>query len=216
MTVHDRLDPTDRERCALAACDLLSPAEAADFARHAEECALCRDEAAGLRAAAGELAATATAIDPPEGVWQRVAARLHRDERPAIQTWKRWAADAGGASGASGAAGAAADMLFRAASESDWEPTGATGVEARRLFVDPDADRVTMMVRMAAGTSWPAHIHAGPEECYVLAGDLRVGELHMHAGDFQRAEAGSRHGVQSTEGGCTLLLVSSLRDTLVA
>jgi len=73
-----------------------------------------------------------------------------------------------------------------------------------------------MMVRMAAGTSWPAHIHAGPEECYVLAGDLRVGELHMHAGDFQRAEAGSRHGVQSTEGGCTLLLVSSLHDTLVA
>ena len=210
MTVHDRLDPQARELCALAACDLLLPAEAAEFARHSAECALCRDEVASLRAAAGELAATVTDVDPPERVWQRVAARVRGEPTPAIQTWKRWTADA------SGAAGASADLLFRGASERDWEPTGAPGVEARRLFVDPAADRVTMMVRMAAGTSWPAHLHAGPEECYVIEGDLRVGDLHMHAGDYQRAEAGSRHGVQSTEGGCTLLLVSSLHDTLVA
>ena len=215
MTVHDRLDEQARELCALAACDLLPPNEAADFARHAAECALCRDETASLRAATGELAAAGPAIDPPERVWQRVAQRVRGEPTPAIQTWKRWTADALGAGGAAGAAAVPADMLFRGASERDWEPTGAPGVEARRLFVDPAADRVTMMVRMAAGTSWPAHVHAGPEECYVLAGDLRVDELHMHAGDYQRAEAGSRHGVQSTEGGCTLLLVSSLHDTLV-
>jgi len=207
MTVHDRLDQEARERCALAACDLLPPAEAAAFARHAAECALCRDEAASLAAAAGELSAAVTGEDPPERLWQTIAARVRSEGRPAIQAWKRWKPDASGAS---------VGLLFRGADERDWEPTGAPGVEARRLFVDPAGDRVTMMVRMAAGASYPGHVHAGPEECYVLEGDLLVGELHMHAGDYQRAEAGSRHGVQSTDGGCTLLLVSSLHDTLTA
>jgi len=38
----------------------------------------------------------------------------------------------------------------------------------------------------------------------------------MRAGDYQRAETGSTHPVQSTRGGCLLLLTSSLRDELVA
>ena len=76
---------------------------------------------------------------------------------------------------------------------------------------------VTMLIRMAPGTAYPAHRHGGAEECYVLEGDLHVGDdIVMHAGDYQRAEAGSTHPVQSTRGGCLLLLTSSLRDELVA
>jgi hypothetical protein len=37
----------------------------------------------------------------------------------------------------------------------------------------------------------------------------------MRAGDFQRAEAGSVHPVQSTDGGCLLLITSSLDDELL-
>ena len=65
---------------------------------------------------------------------------------------------------------------------------------------------------MAPGTSYPGHRHAGVEECYVLEGDLRVGDLVMRAGDYQRAAIGSVHGVQSTEGGCLLLVLMSDRD----
>jgi hypothetical protein len=36
----------------------------------------------------------------------------------------------------------------------------------------------------------------------------------MKSGDYQRAEKGTLHEVQSTEGGCLLLLVSSQHDEL--
>ena len=46
----------------------------------------------------------------------------------------------------------------------------------------------------------------------MLEGDLHIGEDVMHPGDYQFAPAGSRHGVQSTEHGCLLLITSSLND----
>jgi anti-sigma factor ChrR (cupin superfamily) len=102
------------------------------------------------------------------------------------------------------------------ADDGGWEPTATPGVEARQLFLDTAARRVTMMVRMAAGSSYPAHRHGGAEECFVVSGDLRTGDVHMHAGDWQRADKGSRHPDQTTDGGCVLLLISSLDDTLDA
>jgi quercetin dioxygenase-like cupin family protein len=69
-----------------------------------------------------------------------------------------------------------------------------------------------MLVRMAPGTSFPAHVHNGPEECFVLQGDLTIGPATMATGDYQYAPPGSSHPVQSTRGGCVLLLTSSLSD----
>ena len=74
---------------------------------------------------------------------------------------------------------------------------------------------MTMLVRMEAGSSYPQHIHDGPEECYVLQGDLRVGDEVLGRGDYQRAAPGSRHGIQSTENGCLLFIVSSLTDEII-
>jgi quercetin dioxygenase-like cupin family protein len=72
-----------------------------------------------------------------------------------------------------------------------------------------------MLVRMEPGSSYPGHVHGGPEECYVISGDLRVGDsLHMRAGDYQRVAAGMTHPVQSTDEGCLLLITSSLHDEL--
>jgi quercetin dioxygenase-like cupin family protein len=71
-----------------------------------------------------------------------------------------------------------------------------------------------MLVRMAPGSEYPGHRHAGAEECYVLQGDIWVGDVHMRRGDYQRAPAGSRHPVQTTDEGCVLLLVSSLSDEI--
>jgi quercetin dioxygenase-like cupin family protein len=106
-------------------------------------------------------------------------------------------------------------FTFLAAGEGRFEPTSMPGVEARRLSIDAERDRVTMLVRMAPGTSWPAHVHGGPEECLVISGDLRIGALHMRGGDFQRAEPGSTHVVQSTDEGCVLLITSSLHDEIL-
>jgi anti-sigma factor ChrR (cupin superfamily) len=68
---------------------------------------------------------------------------------------------------------------------------------------------------MDRGTSYPPHRHADVEECYVLQGDLRVAGRVLRAGDYQRADRDSVHGVQSTENGCLLLIVSSTDDELL-
>jgi anti-sigma factor ChrR (cupin superfamily) len=106
-------------------------------------------------------------------------------------------------------------MLFNKASEASWERTAVEGVAIRTLFVDPENNQFTALVRMEPGASYPRHVHGGPEQCFVLEGDLRVGDEVLHAGDYQRAPTGSCHGVQSTEQGCLLLITSSLTDQFV-
>ena len=101
------------------------------------------------------------------------------------------------------------------ADDGQWEHTGVEGVQVRRLFVDRPGNRMTAMFRMAAGSEYPEHAHDGPEECYVLQGDLHVGDdFVMHAGDYQRALPGSEHGRQWTKGGCLLLVTCSLSDEM--
>ena len=123
---------------------------------------------------------------------------------PREQIWKRWDTNDGEA------------LFTLRAGDGSWEETGVDGVQVRRLFVHRPNNRMTAMFRMAAGTNYPQHVHNGPEECYVLQGDLHVGdELVMRAGDYQRATPGSHHDDQWTEGGCLLLVTSALDDELV-
>jgi anti-sigma factor ChrR (cupin superfamily) len=176
-----------------------------------------RAEVEKLRPTVAALSQAAAPVAPPAGLYERVRARagLAVDQvmsseaavgARAAQPWKQWRAEKG-----------AHAFDYLAADSSAFTPTAMAGISVRKLYVDPAVDRVTMLVRMSAGSSYPRHRHAGAEECYVLAGDIRVGsELHMHAGDYQRAEAESVHPVQSTDGGCLLLITSSLHDELLA
>jgi len=120
------------------------------------------------------------------------------------QTWKDWPA---------GAAGPATTVVTAAATP--WEESGLAGIEVRRLFVDAAQERATMLMRMAPGSSYPAHRHGGAEDCYVLSGDLRHGDTVLRAGDYQYAAPGSEHEPQSTTAGCVLFVVSSLRDEIL-
>ncbi len=119
-----------------------------------------------------------------------------------VQVWRDWKGDQ-----------ADGPLFTLRSEEGDWEETGVDGIQVRRLFVDEQRNRMTAMFRMAPGAAYVPHVHDEPEECYVLEGDLHVGdELVMHAGDYQRATAGSLHPVQYTKGGCLLLVTSSLHD----
>jgi len=145
-------------------------------------------------------------LAPPAELKQRILSLAGQPEaaQPAVQLWKNW-----------GTESVPADMVIRRRQEGDWEATGVDGVQAKRLFADGERGYVSMLVRMAAGSAYPSHRHAGYEECYVLQGDLRVGETVLSAGDYQRAAGGSVHVVQSTEQGCLLFIVSSQHDELL-
>jgi len=222
MEPHEFLDDDLRNDAALFVLDSFKEDEARVYRLHLPQCDVCRREVESLARTAGHLALIGPVKTPPADLFARVLARVRRTEAsrqpdapksqvkpesPGTQIWKSWAPDSGAA---------VPEFTFLTGDHgSAFEPTAIAGIEARKLYVDAENDRVTMIVRMEPGTSYPPHVHAAVEECYVLSGDLAVGVQQMRAGDYQRAEAGSRHERQSTTGGCTLLLVSSLHDELI-
>ncbi len=202
MRPHECLDEASREQVALYALGALEGSDAVEVEAHLALCSVCRREVDSLRFVVDALAVAGPTAEPPERLRHRLLARIRA--AGSVQTWKAWVPDT-----------VRQPLLVVKRDEGAWEPTGVAGVAVRRLFVDPEADRVTMLVRMAPGTSYPSHRHAGVEECYVLEGDLHSHDFEMRAGDYQRLEGGSVHGVQATREGCLLFIVSSLHDDLL-
>lgn len=228
MTAHEFLDDDLRDQAAHHALGTLPEPEARVYRLHLLDCATCRGEADALIQLARELVLLAPRAVPPSGLFDRVLKKVRSEERTSagegrgirtsndaasasedqehaqIQVWRNWAA--------AGATPTSRGLTYVPGASDEWQATAVAGIEMRRLFVDPATKRVTLLARMAAGTAYPAHEHVGPEECFVLQGDLRVGNVHMREGDYQHAETGSRHGLQSTDEGCLLLIVSSTED----
>jgi anti-sigma factor ChrR (cupin superfamily) len=59
---------------------------------------------------------------------------------------------------------------------------------------------------MQPGASIQGHHHASAEECLVLEGDLRIGDLHLKAGDYHVAAEGSIHPVLRSQGGAVMFV----------
>lgn len=212
-------------QAAVHALGALPAAEAAAFEdRLRRGHPVANAEYHSFRLVADRLVEAAPPVAPPAGLKARLMARIAADrpsgdrleaapapspaarpEAERTQVWRRWMSAPG------------ADGVFTLrAEETGWEKTDIEGIEVRNLFADRERNYVTMLVRMAAGTAYPTHRHAGVEECFVLEGDLRVPPgRHLHAGDYQRASGDSLHGVQSTDAGCLLFIISSTEDELV-
>jgi anti-sigma factor ChrR (cupin superfamily) len=211
-TGHGHSNDTMRETAALYALGALTSEERDTFEAHVAACEACAVEVRSFLevTASLERGVSGGGIQPSPKVrdelLRRVAEEKSRDGSE-TQVWKRWSEIPG--------AFIAPGLFTLRANEGTWEETAVPGVSVKPLFVDRERDYVTMLVRMAPGTSYPCHRHGGAEECYVLQGDLHVAGQVLHAGDYQRAEDTSEHGVQSTEAGCLLLITSSQHDELL-
>ena len=211
--MNDRaLDTHELELAALYALSALGPAETDEVERDFRDRPAFWSEVRSLRDAAAGLAETGPRAKPQRDLWPAIRAGLQPQPASSSagatavppQVWKRWRG------------GPVPPSWILTAGESAFEPTDIAGITVRRLFVDESADRVTMLIRMEAGTAYPSHRHGGAEECYVVEGDLAIGDdVRMHAGDYQRMDRGSVHAVQFTRGGCLLLITSSQHDELV-
>jgi len=217
-----------RDSAALYVVGGLSADESTAYREHVEACATCAAElqlseldiARADEALALEALASADAPQPSPALRERLLDGLELSGREAgsvapgklDRSWRRW-----GAAMPTGAstAGFSAGMYAVSGDAGAWESTGIDGIEVKRLAADPVRRTATMLVRMAAGTSYPAHRHGGVEECFVLSGDLRVGERELKAGDFQVCQNASIHPVQSTREGCLLYISSSQDDELI-
>lgn len=199
-------DDAMQEMAALYALSALSTAEERTFSAHLDVCVPCRELVASLQdvSASLELCSTPPVAPPPE-LKERLLSKIaaEKEEAAKTQVWRTWKPSS-----------IATRLVTVRADEGKWQQTASPGVSVKPLWVDSERDYVTMLVRMAAGSSYPGHLHAGVEECLVLEGDLQVAGQELRSGDYQRAELGSEHGIQSTRDGCLLLIVSSQHDSL--
>jgi quercetin dioxygenase-like cupin family protein len=104
---------------------------------------------------------------------------------------------------------AAAQFFSVRSSEGRWQKV-MEGIETKLLRFDAERQTATLLMRFAAGVVYPGHQHSGPEECYVISGDVIIQGQHLHAGDFHYADAGSEHDpLTSVNGGEVLLVVAA-------
>lgn len=65
-----------------------------------------------------------------------------------------------------------------------WTATSFPGVEIVKLHSDAPEKGGTGLLKMAAGSVFPRHQHLGPEETYVLSGEVNFGVQTARAGDY--------------------------------
>jgi quercetin dioxygenase-like cupin family protein len=188
----DRHDSTHSELVCLYVLQALPPPDVASAAAQIDACADCRHEAEALRPVLQAFAAwPADVLRPPTPLWDRLARRLALD--------------------ADHASVAPAPPRSR---DPDWREV-APGISCKLLATDRARQRVSMLVRLAPGTDYPPHRHAGVEELHMLDGELIVDGQTFHPGDYRRAEPGALDHRVWSETGCTCVLVTSFHDVLL-
>ncbi|MEO8754249.1 MAG: cupin domain-containing protein [Casimicrobiaceae bacterium] len=75
-----------------------------------------------------------------------------------------------------------------------------------------DVDTQTYLLRLEPGAVVLPHVHDLDEECMVLEGEVRIGELVVRQGAYHLAPAGLAHDPISTETGALLFLRGAIPD----
>ncbi len=92
------------------------------------------------------------------------------------------------------------DLMTVKASEGEWI-TLMPGIEKKILSEDRKDQVQSYLLKMAPGTSMPAHEHLADEECFMLEGEVMFGGIHLRAGDYHFAPKGSTHEEAFTKTG---------------
>jgi Anti-sigma factor len=188
------MDDALSETLALYVFGLLEAGESAALDDHiAKGCQVCAGEVRAFQETAAALPQALESIQPPAHLRERVLASIQpppglEQPLPGIFVSKQ-----GGA----------------------WKPTPLRGVSSKTLYADPETGMVTSLLRMEPGASYPAHHHVGVEQCLVLEGTVRLGDIALESGDFEFATVGTNHGVVQTDTGCILLLVANPHDKIL-
>ena len=176
--------------CAYAA-QALAASEVAAAEAHIASCPDCQREVESLRPVMDRFVSWPTDIlRPPASLQERLALRIARETGkppvpPPVHQW----------------------------SEPGWEQV-APGIECKLLATDTERHRVSMLVRLASGASYPAHTHAGVEELHLLDGELWIDERKLSAGDYNYGAPGASDERIWSELGCTCILITSTKDVL--
>lgn len=178
------------EFVAAYALRTLPSSEIAYVESQIKACSACRSELDVLRRVVDSFGAWNTdVLRPPTSLWERVEQRISSDT--GVHTGSRtpeW-------------------------KDPEWEEV-APGISCKLLSTDAERNRVSMLVRLAPGATYPPHSHSGVEELYLLDGELWIDDRKLNPGDYARAEPGTADSRVWSETGCTCVLLTSTRDVL--
>lgn len=107
-----------------------------------------------------------------------------------------------------------ADFLTIHTDEGEWVRI-APLVEMKMLYRSKTNKSKSYLLRLQPGGSLPSHGHPADEECMVLEGEVRLGNVVAHAGDYHLAPKGLAHGIISTTTGTLLFLRSGVKEHTV-
>lgn len=176
--------------CAYAAKAL--PANEVGAAEaHIASCRQCQLELESLRPAVDQLVSWPTdVLRPAASLQERLALRIAEEtgKEPVMPPARRWR-------------------------EPEWEQV-APGIECKLLATDAEQHRVSMLVRLAPGASYPPHTHAGIEELHLLDGELWIDDRKLFPGDYNYRVPGTADERVWSETGCTCVLITSTKDVL--
>jgi ChrR Cupin-like domain len=105
----------------------------------------------------------------------------------------------------------APNMFAIRSEELQWKPHRMEGVEVAVLFLDEVNRMRSLIVKAAAGVTYPLHQHEGIEEIYMLEGELVINEEVYLAGDYIRSYPNSIHA-PATSTGCMFLIRACIDD----
>ena len=146
--------------CAYAA-QALAAGEVAAAEVHIASCPDCQRELESLRPVVNRFVSWPTdLLRPPTPLQSAPCVRIAEEtgKKPVLPPPRRW-------------------------SEPEWEQV-APGIECKLLATDAERHRVSMLVRLAPGASYPAHTHAGVEELHLLDGELWIDGRMLVPGDY--------------------------------
>jgi anti-sigma factor ChrR (cupin superfamily) len=84
------------------------------------------------------------------------------------------------------------------------------GVDVKILRADPERRDQTVLIRMQPGAVVVGHRHTQEEECWVLEGEIFIGEHRLGQGDMHVARPGAVHAPIHAPGGALLLIRSEM------
>jgi anti-sigma factor ChrR (cupin superfamily) len=191
------MSTSSRRRCEQSeatctyATQALAPSEIAAAEAHIATCPECRRELESLRPVVDRFVSWPTdVLRPTTSLQARLALRIAEEtgKQPVPPPARRW-------------------------SEPDWEQV-APGIECKLLATDMERHRISMLVRLARGASYPPHTHAGVEELHLLDGELWIDERKLLPGDYNYGAPGAGDDRVWSETGCTCVLITSTKDIL--
>ncbi|MFO1498082.1 MAG: cupin domain-containing protein [Verrucomicrobiota bacterium] len=193
------------EFAAAAALGALDPEDARALAVLLAEEPGARRETGAFAAVAEALAQSLPARRPPLHLREVILRRVAEAQARAIATKRLKSLIPPSQDGLA---------FLRDVSSSGWVSLSVPGASVKLLSFDDSTGYAVVLGKLEPGSRYPAHPHQSAEDLFMLSGDLHIGEHVIQAGDFHHAEAGSSHGVNWSENGCTLLAVLSKDDLL--